>query len=103
VDRRAAHHGAEGGGVIEVTVTEAPVKSEKTKVHNERQLRDVLKLSAKAWEKARWAKLVPDADRAAGTWSGDVVDGLLELAEEIRAASPELLDEDNLQKAGDAA
>ena len=78
---------------------ETPAKPKKTKVHDAKALRGAMKFSAREWERARWAKLIEDADRAAGTWSGHVVDEIVARAEQIRGQIPELLSEDELQKA----
>lgn len=77
---------------------EVPAKPKKTKVHDAKALRAAMKFSSREWERARWAKLIEDADRAAGTWSGHVVDELVARAEQIRAQIPELVAEDELQK-----
>lgn len=81
------------------TTTAAMPKKAKTKVHNEKALREAMAFSPREWNKARWAELVPAADRAAGTWSGHLVDDLVVRAEEIRAAIPDVLDADELSAA----
>lgn len=78
---------------------DATPKKPKTKVHNDKALRTALGLSDRAWAKARWAGLVPDADRAAGTWSGHIVEELVARADEIRRSIPDVLDADELQSA----
>jgi len=71
----------------------------KTKVHNAAKLAEALGLGGGRWAKARWAGLVPDPDRAAGTWSGPLVDELLARAEAIRAAIPDVLTLGELENA----
>ena len=78
---------------------EVPAKPRKTKVHDAKALRVAMRFSAREWERARWAGLIEDADRAAGTWSGHVVDEIVARAEQIRGRIPELLDSADLQKA----
>lgn len=80
-------------------MTQAPrVAAGKTKVHTASQLRAALGLSALAWDKARWAGTVPDPDRAAGTWSGHVVDDLVARAAQIAADLPDVLGDDELAR-----
>lgn len=80
-------------------MSEAPAVKSKTKVHNAARLAEALGLGGSRWAKARWAGLVPDPDRAAGTWSGHVVDDLLARAEAIRAAVPDVLTRGELEDA----
>lgn len=80
--------------------TAAVPKPRKTKVHSPAQLQAALRLNASAWARARYAELVPGPDRAAGTYSGELVDELVARAEQIRADVPaDLLTEGDLRAA----
>src|SRR5579884_3404938 len=97
--RRAAAAAASLDPSAERAVSGQETAKPKTKVHNAAKLAEALGLGGGRWAKARWAGLVPDPDRAAGTWSGPLVDELLARAEAIRAAIPDVLTLGELENA----
>ncbi len=78
----------------QTTAPQAP--KPRTKVHSPAQLQAALGLNSSAWRRARWAGLVPPPDRAAGTYSGELVDELAARVEQIRAQLPDVLAESDL-------
>lgn len=70
-----------------------------TKVHTRAQLQGALDLGTAQWARALANDLIPPPDRTAGTYSGWHVDELVARREEIIAAIPDDLSEDQLRTA----